>query len=136
MLDGKIKHLEFIQASINRMAGNSFLLKGWSVTLVGGLLALSFKEMNKLYLIISLVILFFFWLLDGFYLSRERLFIKLYDKVRVRKEEEADFSMNTKEFGGLVSWFGCARSKTLSLFYGGLAAVHFLIFVFIKSVHG
>ncbi len=34
-MEQKIKHLEFIQAAINRMAGNSFLLKGWTVTLSG-----------------------------------------------------------------------------------------------------
>ena len=41
-MEQKIKHLEFIQTTINRMAGNSFLLKGWTVTLTGGLLALTF----------------------------------------------------------------------------------------------
>ncbi len=35
------KHLEFLQAVITRMAGNSFLIKGWSVTLVAALLALT-----------------------------------------------------------------------------------------------
>ena len=34
----KEKHLEFVQSAINRMASNSFLLKAWSVTLVGALL--------------------------------------------------------------------------------------------------
>ena len=32
-----IKHLELIQGVVNRLGGNSFLLKGWSMTvLVGG----------------------------------------------------------------------------------------------------
>jgi len=31
------KHLELIQAVITRMAGNSFLIRGWSVTLVSAL---------------------------------------------------------------------------------------------------
>ena len=30
----KLKHLEFIQGVINRLATNSFLMKGWSVVLV------------------------------------------------------------------------------------------------------
>jgi hypothetical protein len=38
----KEKHLELIQAVISRMAGNSFLLKGWSVTLAAALLALGY----------------------------------------------------------------------------------------------
>ena len=30
----KIRHLEMIQAVITRMASNSFMLKGWAVTLI------------------------------------------------------------------------------------------------------
>ena len=33
-MENKRAHLEMIQAVITRMAGNSFLIKGWSVTLV------------------------------------------------------------------------------------------------------
>jgi len=31
--DDKRKHVEFIQAAIARMAGNSFVIKGWSLTI-------------------------------------------------------------------------------------------------------
>lgn len=31
-----LKYLEFIEAAIARMAANSFLLKGWAVTLIVG----------------------------------------------------------------------------------------------------
>jgi len=77
-MDAKIKHLEFIQAAINRMAGNSFLLKGWAVTLTGGLLALTFRQIDRRYLFISFAVLLLFWSLDGYFLSRERRFISLY----------------------------------------------------------
>jgi len=126
-MDAKLKHLEFIQNTINRMAGNSFFLKGWAVTIVGGLLALSFKELNCLYVFISAFILLFFWVLDAYYLSRERLFVKLYDNVRKRKEHEVDFSMDTKEFAREGDWSDCALSHTMLLFYGGLLAVHLLV---------
>lgn len=33
-MDRKIKHLEFIQGVINRLASDSFRMKGWSVVLV------------------------------------------------------------------------------------------------------
>ena len=64
-MEAKIKHLEFIQAAINRMAGNSFLLKGWTVTLTGGLLALTFKQIDRRYFYTSFVVLLLFWFLDG-----------------------------------------------------------------------
>lgn len=126
-VEAQMKHLEFVQSTINRMANNSFLLKGWSVTIVGGLLAFSFKELNCLYILISLAVLFFFWLLDSYYLSRERLFVRLYDHVRKKKGEEIDFSMNTKEFENKNNWSDCAFSRTMVLFYGGLFVVHLLV---------
>ena len=129
-MEAKIKHLEFIQTTINRMAGNSFLLKGWAITIMGGLLALTFKELNHQYVYISFVVLFFFWLLDSYYLSRERHFIKLYDHVR-QKKDDADFSMDTGDFKGWFDWLRCGFSRTVVLFYGGLAIVHLIVIHYI-----
>ncbi len=39
-MDAKLKHLEFIQGVINRLASASFKMKGWSVVLVSALLVL------------------------------------------------------------------------------------------------
>ena len=36
-LENKLKHLELVQGVVNRMSNNSFLLKGWAVTLVAGI---------------------------------------------------------------------------------------------------
>jgi hypothetical protein len=130
-MDAKIKHLEFIQAAINRMAGNSFLLKGWTVTLTGGLLALTFKQIDRRYVLISLVVLLMFWSLDGYYLSHERRFVALFNAVRIRREEDIDFSMHTRSLGAQCRWRHCAFSKTIMLFYGGLLAVDLLILKFI-----
>ncbi len=38
-MSGKQKHLKFIQNAINRMTGNSFLIKGWTVLLASALFA-------------------------------------------------------------------------------------------------
>ena len=124
-MEAKVKHLEFIQAAINRMASNSFLLKGWTVTLAGGLLALTFKQADRHYLYISYAILGLFWLLDSYYLSRERRFVALYNTVRVKREEDIDFSMHTSAHKQ-CRWLVCAVSRTMLLFYGGLFAVHVL----------
>ena len=126
-MDVKIKHLEFIQATINRMAGNSFLLKSWSAVVVGALFTLSFKELNRLYLLVSVAVLLSFWLLDAYYLSREHLFIKLYDSVRKKNEAEIDFSMDTSGFED--DWAASAFSKTMKLFYGGLLVVQAVVMI-------
>jgi len=40
------KHLEMILRVVERMSTNSFLLKGWTVTLVSALFALSARDAN------------------------------------------------------------------------------------------
>lgn len=126
-MEQKIKHLEFIQTTINRMAGNSFLLKGWTVTLTGGLLALTFKQIDRRYLDISIAVLILFWLLDSYYLAHERKFIALFNHVRKQPGEATDFSMDTKSFGGFWSRLRCSFSVTMTLFYGGLLVVILLV---------
>ncbi len=131
MMEAKLKHLEFIQDIINRMAKNSFLLKGWAVTIVGGLLALSFKEMDGSYALISLIVLTFFWLLDSYYLYQEKLFIKLYNHVRLQSNEKTDFSLDTDSFKKEVKWLERSFSGTMRLFYGGLFEANVIIILII-----
>jgi hypothetical protein len=38
-MENKIKHLEFIQSTVGRMASNLFLLKGWTITLIAAVFA-------------------------------------------------------------------------------------------------
>lgn len=118
-MEKKIKHLEFIQNSINRMASNSFLLKGWSVTLVVALLALGIKELNYLYVVVGCLPILIFWLLDGYFLWQERLFKVLYDDVRKKDENQINFSMRDKNkfCGGRNTWFWSTFSVTLNIFY-------------------
>jgi hypothetical protein len=64
------------------MAANSFVLKGWSVTLVTGLFALAADGGRGEYAALGLVPAVSFWWLDAYYLRLERLFRKLHDDVR------------------------------------------------------
>ncbi len=97
-MENKRKHLEFIQGVIARMAGNLFFLRGWTITLIAGLLALFMKSVDSENIIYLVILIFTFWILDGYFLSQERLFRDLYDHVRKLKEEDIDFSMSTKDF--------------------------------------
>lgn len=119
MEENKLKHLEFIQNVISRMAQNSFLLKGWTVTLVAGLLAFAnIKEMDYKFIILAYIPAIFFWLLDGYYIRQERLFRKLYDEVRLKDSHIIDFSMNTSLFNNDVdNWLFVCISRTLIMFY-------------------
>src|SRR2546421_3517124 len=112
-MEKKLKHLELIQNVINRMANNSFFVKGWCVTLVSVLLALASQNNNPKYVIIAFLPSIMFWILDAYFLRQERLFRKLYDRVRAQEEDSIDFSMNTSEFSKTTSWLEAAFSRTL-----------------------
>ncbi|WP_282020151.1 hypothetical protein [Planomicrobium okeanokoites] len=119
MDENKMRHLEFIQNVISRMAQNSFLLKGWTVTLVSALFIFAnTKDIDNSYLIVAYIPIFFFWILDSYFLHEEKLFRKMYDSVRIKLEKDIDFEMNPSIFKGEVdSWLEVVVSKTLILFY-------------------
>lgn len=73
-MEAKIAHLGFIQGIVARMGGNSFLLKGWSVSMVVAIFALAPKDADKRFLLIAYLPILMFWLLDAFFLHQERLF--------------------------------------------------------------
>jgi len=132
-MEKKIKHLEFIQTIINRMAGNSFLIKGWAITLVAALFALSSKDANKNYIIISFLPVIIFWILDAYFLSRERAFRSLYDKVRNLDENKIDFSLDISQFKERKNnWFWSMFLHTILFFYTSLIVVMLIIAYIIR----
>jgi hypothetical protein len=132
-MENKRKHLDYIQSVVNRMAANSFLLKGWSVTLVAGLLALSVATGQKIALIaISFAPALVFWILDGYFLWQERLYRNLYDTVRVKGEDEIDFDMNPHPAAKPGNtWLAAMGSKTLLIFYLALIGVMIAVIAFL-----
>ena len=119
-----MQHLQMIQDIITRMASNSFMLKGWAVTLVAGIFALSSKDADHLYFIIAYVPVLVFFVLYSYYLLQERLYRSLYEKVRLTEDDKIDFSLKAtkQEFGGKKNniW-SCFGSKTELWFYFPLA---------------
>jgi hypothetical protein len=135
MSENKLKHLEFIQQAVNRMASNLFLLKGWTVTLIAALFALAAKDSKDVYFLIAYFPPLMFWVLDGYFLSQERRFRALYDHVRKLDENQIDFSMDTQPFsqGYRTSWPGSAFSRTLVIYYGSLIVTMFIVMFMLKS---
>lgn len=135
-MDNKIKHLEFIQLVITRMNVNSFLIKGWTITIVAALFALSAKDGNLVYIFFSFFPPLIFWGLDSYYLRQERLFRHLYNRVRFLKEGEIDYNMNTVDFknSGNVGRLRVFCSATLSIFYLSLLFIITIILYFISHI--
>ena len=122
-MERKIAHLEMLQAVITRMGANSFLLKGWSITLVAALFALAADKTNIYFVYLAYFPVAMFWFLDGYFLRQERLFRKLYDRVRSLSEEEIDFSMDTTPVASQVDgWLKVCFSSTLLAFHGTVFA--------------
>ena len=132
-MENKRKHLELIQNVIDRMAGNLFYLKGWAITLIAALFAVAAKDTNSSYIIIAFFPVLLFWLLDGFFLSQERLFRALYDDVRMLDEKDIDFSMDTRKYrdNERNSWPSAMFASTLLIFYFGLIAVMLFVIALI-----
>ncbi len=115
-----LKEVEIIQDIIKRMAHNSFLIKGWTITLVVASLLL---KTNDLMVLISFIPLIVFWILDAFFLKQERLYRKLYEWVITNrpKSTEKILDMNTDRFKDSVDSIPKTMiSQTLLLFYGSI----------------
>jgi len=137
-VDKKIKHLEMIQSVIERMGNNSFLIKGWSITLVSAIFVIAIQDKDKITALWTLFPAIIFWLLDGFYLWQERLLRSLYDHVRILAEKNIDFSMDTSKVrdvrirGRKNMWINAVLSKTLFPFHGGIIiAIIIAILIFL-----
>ncbi len=129
----KTKHLEFIQNIITRMNSNSFLIKGWAITLVSALFALSATSSNLKFIYVAFIAIQSFWVLDGFFIAVERRFRDLYKEVAGKDEDSIDFQMDISKFNkGDRTWFNGVFSSTLVPFYGILIAVCLIVMYLIR----
>ena len=90
------------------MSNHGFLLKGWMITIVAGLVALSVTESKPALALVGMLAAAFMWCLDGYFLWREKHFIALYN--RVRDASEIDFNMAPNSVKG-----DCKRYREVML---------------------
>ncbi|MEE3349594.1 MAG: hypothetical protein VZR09_06095 [Candidatus Gastranaerophilaceae bacterium] len=96
MLDDKFysdkkEHLRIIEDIIARMAGNSFQLKGWAISLISAILVFANLKNETRFIWIAILPIIVFWVLDAFYLQLERKYRELYKKI------QQDYINNTNE---------------------------------------
>lgn len=135
------KEIDLIQNCINRMAQNSFLIKGWTVTLFAVILALlpeKIEQPNRIFLgIIMLVISNIFWCMDSFFLAAEKNYREMYSWILKERHRgnrklmyELDFEKYEAENLHRTSICEAASSNTLRYFYGipaGVSVIYSLI---------
>lgn len=124
------KEIDLIQGVINRMASNSFLLKGWTVTIIVGVLALTKDTIvtnDVTYLALILLIpLCVFWYLDAFFLHKEKCYRELYKWVIENRptSNEYEYDLNYKRFENDVDSIAkIMRTSTIGVFYGIIALI-------------
>lgn len=134
-MDNKRTHLEMIQGIVNRLANSSFLMKGWTVILISALFALSAKDSRIYFIYLAYFPAIAFWGLDGYYLWQEKLFRKLYDKVREMEESDIDFSMDTSVVKDQVDPWSCVVfSKTIFAFHGTIVLTIIIVMLVVLAI--
>lgn len=131
------KHLEFLQLTITRMGANSFLIKGWTVTLVSALFVLSTENSERMYSLLALIPAVLFWALDGYFLWQERRFRIVYDLVRLKDDADIDYAMHDPAVEKLdKGWLAATFSRTLLAFHGVLIVSIFTVFYVERYFNG
>lgn len=130
------KEIDIIQDVIKRMAFNSFMIKGWAITLV--VITLLLKE-TECQVWLAFIPLSVFWFLDAYFLWQERLYRKLYDWVinNRLKTDEYLLDMNAYRFKDKVqSKYRIMFSITLGWFYGSIAILIIIYALIVLTTKG
>lgn len=128
------KEIDLIQNCINRMAQNSFLLKGWTILILAIVLAIMKDIGDPIYIsLIMLIPLISFWFLDALFLQKEKMYRKMYDWV-LDKRSNNDFShlyeLDPNRFKENVdSKVKIMLSLSLVIFYGVPFIIIIAIFI-------
>jgi hypothetical protein len=131
-----IEELKLTQDIIKRMALNSFLIKGWTITLVIATLLLKGDKFQALIAFIPILV---FWYLDAYFLWLERLYRRLYDWIRLNRltTDEHLFDMDYRRFiKDEQPKLRIMFSITLGLFYGSIFVLTLLYVIFLMTKGG
>lgn len=121
--EDKRKHLEFVQGVINRLSSNTFLFKGWSITIIVAVFTTTLTTGNYVLLWLCLGAILIFWCIDAYYLMLERAYRKLYDKIAETDVEKIDYKMGVKDYIGFSNWLKVFTRPILLMFYGVISLI-------------
>ena len=111
-----------IQHIINRMATNSFIIKGWTVAVLGIILLLNGTRYQASIAVFALLV---FWYLDAYFLRQKKTYRVLYDEIVDNKLNIGDefFDIRTARCEAGIEVPRSSKlmlSKTLLIFYGSI----------------
>ena len=114
--ENRIRYLEATQRVIDRLSNISFILKGWAVSLVAGLMALSANGSNQNYVLIAYIPIAVFWFLDAYFLMMERQYRELFNKNTDLSQQLEQFTIKRNK-GNIVIFGKALFSITMMLTY-------------------
>ena len=135
------KELDLVQGCINRMAQNSFMIKGWGFTIVTALVALTAEKINWIIISgIGVFILLCFWCLDAFFLKTEKLYRFKYEWIideRPKGNRKFLYDLNpynkgtwkTSRKAPKIGQVMFSKPFTLLLFYGSPFIIGLVVIV-------
>lgn len=127
----KLKNLDYIQETINRMASNSFQLKTWTVGLTTGISFFGEGQTTDFrLLILKLGPIVVFCFLDAYYLNNERKYRSLFNYIKDQEFENRSMEMNVSILKTKESYFKAFFSPSIWLFYFVLISFYILLFCY------
>lgn len=133
MENERITYLQMIQSVIDRMSTTAAIFKGFCATIITGIAAISFTEINKWVLVAAFLPVLCFAYLDTYYFLLEKKYRVLYDKVRT-KEKEVDFDIKlnfkkTDYINGGATLLDCVKSPSIYAFYAPLILISAIVII-------
>lgn len=119
--DKVAEELNLIQTQIQRMAGNSFTIKGWYVTFMSAFIAYMFTQEDFSLIFLGIIPILGCAIYDCYFLRLEKLYREKYNWVIENIDSnEFLFNLNPYEEGMLnkdISWGNIFSSKPIMGFY-------------------
>ena len=137
-VDEMHKEIDLFQYCIDRMAKNSFMIKGWFVSIYAVILALLPEKVDVMLLCVVLIVVnILFWYLDGVYLRDEKIYRRIYQwVVEARKQNDRELmyqlelNLYKNKIGTMDSVGKIMLSKSLFIFYAIPLAVLLVVMGF------
>jgi hypothetical protein len=109
----RLSQLGHLNGIIERLARNSFTIKGWAVTVASGFFGFAVKDAKPAVALVGLIPILIFWVTDSYYLAQERHFRQLYNSA-LHQDQKGSLQIT----GVKVGWSDWVATMTIPVVAG------------------
>lgn len=130
-----VKHMEFVQAVVARLAAASALVKAWCLTVATATLGYAWTKNADEIAWVAMFVVTMFAFLDVRYLREERKYRTLYEEVRLGKADCFDMDARpcgerrNPRYNRSCGWWPTIRSWSVWAFYGPILILAVVVWV-------